>query len=154
MRRVTSLADLRAAGLLDAIYAQARSAYPNECCGLVVERDDTLVRVPCRNLQDEMHARDPERFPRTARTAYFIDPRVIVAHEDTLRCIYHSHPDHGAYFSDEDQAAAAPFGEPSYPGVSYLVVSVMRGDVAAASLFVWDATEGRYVERAEGDGTP
>ncbi len=132
--------------IIEAIDAQARAEYPNECCGLLVELDGRLHQVACRNLQDEMHARDPERFPRTARTAYFIEPRVIVDNAEQMRCIYHSHPDHGAYFSDEDQLVAAPFGEPSYPGVCYLVVSVQDGEVADRRLYVWDEGTGRFVE--------
>ena len=39
--------------------------------------------------------------------------------------IYHSHPDVGAYFSDEDQDKALFLGEPIFP-VSYLVVDVRQ----------------------------
>ena len=62
---------------------------------------------PCRNIQDELHARIPQRHPRDARTAYFIDPKDLLA-IGRLRgaratgspTIYHSHVDAGAYFSD------------------------------------------------------
>jgi proteasome lid subunit RPN8/RPN11 len=138
-----TLDEIRAAGLLDDIFEQSRAEYPSEACGLIVEgADGALQRLPCKNLQDEMHARDPEQYPRTSATAYFIDPRIIMDNEAHLRCIYHSHPDHGAYFSAEDQLVAAPFGEPNFPGVSYLVVSVMKGEVDAHKLYAWsDATE-------------
>ena len=147
MVRYITQRDLRAAELLEPIFAQAREEYASECCGLIVEAGDgSLQRIPCENLQDAMHAEDPETFTRTSATAYFIDPRLILEHADQLRCIYHSHPDHGAYFSDEDQMAAAPFGEPSFPGVSYLVVSVEKGEVVDSVMFVWSAAAEAFVQ--------
>jgi len=137
-----SLGDIREAGLIEQIEAQAKAEYPSECCGLIVEDAGQLRAVACENLQDEMHAKHPEDFSRTSATAYFIDPKIIMENADALRCIYHSHPDHGAYFSEEDQLVAAPFGEPNFPGVSYLVVSVMGGEIADRKVFVWsDASE-------------
>ena len=62
---------------LDRIRSQAEAEYPAECCGVVLARPgpDAAQRLllPCRNAQDELHARDPVRFPRDARTAYYID---------------------------------------------------------------------------------
>jgi len=146
MVRYITQSDLRVAGLLEPILAQARTEYASECCGLIVESSEgALVQIPCENLQDTMHAQDPETFTRTSTTAYFIDPRLIREHADQLRCIYHSHPDHGAYFSDEDQMAAAPFGEPSFPGVSYLVISVNKGEVGDSVMFVWSDAEEAFV---------
>lgn len=137
-----SLADIEEAGLLEAIETQSRAEYPSECCGLLVEEHGRLKAIPCENLQDKMHEMHPEDFSRTSATAYFIDPKIIMENADSLRCIYHSHPDHGAYFSEEDQLVASPFGEPNFPGVSYLVISVMGGEVADKKVFTWDdATE-------------
>jgi proteasome lid subunit RPN8/RPN11 len=65
-----------------------------------------------------------------------------------LRAIYHSHPDHDAYFSETDSAAAAPLGEPSFPGVVHLVYSVRGGRAGDVKAFDWGADEGRYVEIA------
>ena len=99
--------------------------------------------LACRNIQDELHARDPGRFPRTARTAYYI------AHEDLLeigrregegfevRVIYHSHVDAGAYFSETDRRNAMLDGVPAYPQATYVVVAVAgrpRGGHARASV--------------------
>jgi hypothetical protein len=52
----------------------------------------------------------------------------------------------GAYFSEEDQGAATFFGEPAYPGVSYLVVSVAQGEVGSRKGFAWDAATKRFAE--------
>jgi len=99
---------------LDAIRKHAEADYPAEACGVLLVRpgavEERRLRA-CRNIQDELHAKDPGRFPRTARTAYYI------AHEDLLdigrregegfevRVIYHSHVDAGAYFSETDRRA-------------------------------------------------
>jgi adenylyltransferase/sulfurtransferase len=123
--------------LLDLIYAHARESYPEECCGLIF--DDEARRVP--NRQNELHARDPEQFPRDAKTAYNMGPRDIRALEDSLktsrpvRAIYHSHCNVGAYFSAEDKRAATWDGEPLFPNVDYLVVDVQEDGVRGAKMF-------------------
>ncbi|HZH04765.1 MAG TPA: M67 family metallopeptidase [Myxococcaceae bacterium] len=123
------------------------AAYPDEGCGLILRGpgpDELRVR-PMRNVYDRYHAQDPERFPRTSRTAYLFDPRewMQVTEEAEVvgaqvACIFHSHGDVGAYFSDEDKAMAAPDGEPLFPEVSYLVVAVDAGKVTGAKLFAWN----------------
>ena len=52
-----------------AIKQQASAEYPNECCGVILTRGAERRIVACRNVQDQMHARDPITFPRTARNA-------------------------------------------------------------------------------------
>jgi len=142
---------LEDAGLMESILAQAQEEYPSECCGLVVEDEGTLSLIRCENLQDQMHAKDPESFSRTSATAYYIDPRIVMENEARMRCIYHSHPDHGAYFSDEDQLVAAPFGEPNFPDTSYLVVSVMKGEIADKNMFIWDENTEQFEPAVEGE---
>ena len=55
-----------------------------------------------------------------------------------LRVLYHSHPDHDAYFSAEDKARAMAWDEPAYPGAFYLVVSVVGGRVRDHLAVAWD----------------
>ena len=65
------------------IRAQAEAQYPAECCGVLLVRGGApadRMLLPCRNIQDELHAKDPERHPRDSRTAYFIDPKDLLAH--------------------------------------------------------------------------
>ena len=66
---------------------------------------------------------------------------------ESLHAIVHSHPDVGAYFSREDrQKAVTDEGEPLWPGVCYLVVSVREGLVDGARLYTWDAAAGEFRE--------
>ena len=141
------------------IFAHARAEYPNECCGVILgppaaEGGEGLRIVPCRNMQDEMHARDPESYPRTARRAFLLDPfeferllKEARGRGERLRGIFHSHPDEDAYFSQEDQDAAIPFGDiPSFPEVEHIVVSVRDGEVRDTKSFQWDPKEKRFRE--------
>jgi len=136
------------------VESHAIACYPDECCGLVVAHaggGQTVVRI--RNIQDEMHAKDPERYPRSARIAYAGHPgdlrdALALAERpgNSLAAFYHSHPDHEAYFSDEDVAQATPFGEPSYPDALQIVVSLYDGSVRAVKAFAWSEASGTFEE--------
>jgi proteasome lid subunit RPN8/RPN11 len=85
---------------LEEIRKQAEAEYPAECCGVVFEAPDGRRELfPCRNVQDEKHAEDPERFPRTSRHAYYVHPadnlRIQRRTVEGFRVsvIYHSHVD-------------------------------------------------------------
>jgi proteasome lid subunit RPN8/RPN11 len=130
---------------LSPIFEDVERAYPKEGCGLILRGPSGLRIRPMRNAYDELRARDPKRYPRTARTAYELDAkewlRVSLGADragEQIVCIYHSHVDVGAYFSDEDRAMAAPDGRPLIPGVSYLVVAVNGGKAQGARLYRWD----------------
>ena len=137
------------------IRLQAEKDYPSETCGILIgpqgKRELVTGIYPCRNVQDEYHAQDPVSFPRDSRTAYFIDPRDLLKIQkqarrtgDEIRLIYHSHVDAGAYLSEEDERVALAEGEPVYPGVSYLVISVSGGKGGEIALFDWDEKAKRF----------
>lgn len=137
---------------LQKIREQAERDYPRETCGILIgpksQKEKMSGIYSCRNVQDDYHAKDPASFPRDSRTAYFIDPRELLRiQKETrekgceMRVIYHSHVDAGAYFSEEDQRIALSEGEPAYPGVSYLVISVKKGKAEETSLFSWNENQ-------------
>jgi adenylyltransferase/sulfurtransferase len=141
---------------LTEIYAHARREYPNECCGIIHgPRDsDAADRASARlNVQNRLHAEDPARYPRDARTAYNFDTKDLFDLQRSLRgdspakIIYHSHVDVGAYFSKEDAAAALCEDEPWYP-VEYVVVDVRSDGARAAAQFAWDPETRAFVEVA------
>ena len=138
---------------LEAVHAHARETYPDECCGMVVERAGAEEVVRVTNIQNELHAQDPQQFPRTAAIAYTMGreaaPVLMAAErgELTLRAIYHSHPEHDAYFSAEDRTQAmGGWDEPNYPQAAQIVISVRGGEVRATKTFIWDAAQRDYVE--------
>jgi len=138
---------------LAAIHAHAREAYPEECCGMIIERDGREEIVLATNIQNDLHAQDPDQFPRTAAIAYTMGPeaaRILIGSERgelRLLAIYHSHPEHEAYFSQEDRKqACGAWDEPIYPQAGYIVMSVRNREVRATKVFVWDAVARDYVE--------
>ena len=138
---------------LAALHQHACDTCPDECCGMLIERDgrETVVRVT--NIQNELHAKDPEQYPRTAAIAYTMGvesaPILIAAErgELTLRAFYHSHPEHDAYFSAEDKKQAmGGWDEPNYPHAVQIVMSVRSREVRVTKAFAWDDTARDYIE--------
>ena len=139
---------------LTQIRAQAEAEYPAECCGVLLIKGGAQpdrVLLPCRNIQDELHASDPVKHPRDSRTAYFIDPKDLLTigrregQGYDVAVIYHSHIDAGAYFSATDKRNALVNDDPAYPHTVYVVLSVVKGKVADAAAFVWNNTARDFV---------
>jgi len=119
-RLVISTPHLHAAG------QHAAASYPDECCGVLIGRlrDDSTVVERLLSADNE---RDDSRHNR-----YLINPETVLAAHKEARALgldvvgyYHSHPDHPARPSEFDR-------EHAWPGVSYLIVSVEKGNVADA----------------------
>lgn len=138
--------------VLDEMCRHAVEEFPNECCGMLVERAGSLEAVRVSNVQDQKHAEDPEAFPRSATTAYTMGPEaapILVGHERgdlVLRAFYHSHPQHDAYFSAEDKKQATVWDEPSYPDAAQIVISVFDRSIKAIKAFGWNDAERDFVE--------
>jgi proteasome lid subunit RPN8/RPN11 len=148
--------------VLRAIYAHARETYPEECCGFLIGPRDTAdideARV-CVNQQNRYHALDPERFPRTAREAYYLGGKDLLFLVESIssvrpvKIIYHSHPDVGAYFSAEDTRAALgrepdDTAEPLYP-VDHIVIDAQADHIVGAKMFRWAPMQRTFVQIAE-----
>ena len=138
-----------AAAALDAMHAHAVAGFPEEVCGVLLAGPDGQVVRRMRNVQNDLHAADPVANPRDARTAYQFDAAELLevtrqgdAPGWRIVLFYHSHPQHGAYFSDTDKARALFGGEvelgPAFPGVAYLVISVYDRVVRDRKCFAWD----------------
>jgi len=141
-------------GIFESITAQAEREFPFECCGFIIGNSSDEAR-PIHNVQNEKHAADPVRFPRDARTAFLMDPkehlavlREIDSRKAKLKAVYHSHPDHDAYFSATDRSQACSFdpAEPDYPETAYIVMSVRSGKFITAAAFVWDSEQKDFVK--------
>ena len=132
---------------IDRIYKHALDEYPFECCGIITGSSDRQTVHTCRNIQNSLHAEDPSRYPRDARTAYMIErsefDRIVSAAKENggeVLAFYHSHPEHGAYFSEEDHAAQTVFGEPEFPEALHMVVSVTNRTILCMKCFKWDSS--------------
>ena len=141
--------------LLEAVYREARRAFPAECCGwLAGPREGPVSELrPCANQQaGGEHPTAPER---GAESAYVIAGNDLLAFARSLdgarpaRVIYHSHPNGRAYLSATDVAVAmSPWGDgPAYP-VQQLVVGLDGEAVREAALFAWSEGAAAFVEVA------
>jgi len=135
------------------ISRHARETFPDECCGVILSAGETDRVQPLENIQNKLHALDPETYPRTAAIAYAMDPlelesilRQAQANGQALKAFYHSHPNHDAYFSDEDKAFARPFGEPAYPDAVQVVISVYNRAVRVIRAFAWSVEANDFIE--------
>ncbi len=140
---------------MDAIVAQAEREFPFECCGFIIGDNSVEEVRPVANIQDRMHAEDLAAFPREARTAFLMEPKAHLAvmnevdrRKLAIRAVYHSHPDHDAYFSPTDRAQACSFdpSEPDYPDLVYIVMSIRAGRFARAAAFAWDIEKKEFAE--------
>ncbi|MCL2179627.1 MAG: M67 family metallopeptidase [Treponema sp.] len=104
------------------IRAEGESAYPNECCGILIGAIDAYGVKTVMHIEAIHNAReDGEQYHR-----FLITPEEMLKAEKTARIrkqdvigFYHSHPDHPAVPSDYDKEHALPF-------YSYIIVSVNK----------------------------
>lgn len=130
--------------LLARIAALCEADPEREVCGFVVRRGGDLEVVQVPNAADRYHAEDPDRFPRTSREAYLMDPRAqlrlleeLDAAGGAVVAVWHSHVEADACFSAMDRADAVVDGVQLVPGAEYLVVGVSGGRVAEQRRFRW-----------------
>lgn len=140
---------------MDAMIAQAEREFPFECCGFIIGDAMTEEVRPVTNIQNRKHGEDPAAFARDARTAFLMEPKehlAVMNEADRrrlgLRAVYHSHPDHDAYFSATDRAQACSFdpSEPDYPDTIYIVMSIRAGKFVRAAAFTWDPEKKEFAE--------
>jgi len=125
---------------VDQIHHEARGAYPQECCGVIVGRDTANRRV-VDHLLPLLNVAPPHE--RTRR--FEIDPLSLMKIERALDGtglsvvgFYHSHPDHPAVPSETDLREA-------WLVYSYVIVSVSRAGPGELSSFVLDETSKQFV---------
>ncbi len=137
----------------DALCEHAQEIFPDECCGAILVTNDREEVRRIANIQNAMHAKDPQQFPRDATIAYFMEPKELLAvnkefdsGKAALKAFYHSHPNHDAYFSAEDKRQALFGDEPAYPDTAYVVISVYDRQVRTIKAFQWDEVAKDFVE--------
>jgi len=97
-----------------------------EVCGFLLRRDGGLHVLPVPNAADRHHAVDPDRFPRTSRDSYLMEPKEqLRIHRELEEWGARSSRSGtrtsrwGAYFSAKDRADAVVEGQPAVPGAEY-----------------------------------
>jgi proteasome lid subunit RPN8/RPN11 len=121
------------------IEAEGAAAYPSECCGILIGRDESGRRIierlmPGRNTFDA-----DEQYHR-----FSIDPLLQVRAEKEAEAagkvvlgFYHSHPDHPARPSEYDREHAWPF-------YSYVIVAIEKGRAADMTSWVLDDATNQF----------
>ena len=135
------------------ICQHAQETFPEECCGVILNNGTTDQVQRLKNIQNQLHALDPQTYPRTAVIAYAMDIKELEAVMDAaqkngakLKAFYHSHPKHEAYFSAEDKAFACPFGEPTFPESAQIVISVYDRQVRGICAYAWSDEQQDFIE--------
>jgi [CysO sulfur-carrier protein]-S-L-cysteine hydrolase len=132
------------------LYALARAAFPDECCGYLVGASPLVAErvVPCHNAQGGgEHPTHPER---GADTGFVIAGAELLGFARAFdgpappRVVYHSHTNGRAYLSSVDRTLAAG---PAYP-VQQLVIGVTAGGVTEVAQFAWSDAAADHVEVA------
>lgn len=138
---------------IEALHEHALETFPDECCGFVLTDGEAETVRRITNVQNKMHSLDADNFPRDATIAYFMDPKELLeVHRETdggdleIKAVYHSHPNHDAYFSAEDKKQALFGDEPMYPGAVYLVLSIYDRQIRSMRAFEWDEEELDFIE--------
>jgi len=119
------------------IRTDGETAYPNECCGVLIgEVDNAGLKTAKSTITIDNARTDGEQYHR-----FLITPEDMMSAEQTARSMkldvigfYHSHPDHPSAPSDYDKDHALPF-------YSYVIVSVDKGK--AQILTSWELTNDR-----------
>jgi proteasome lid subunit RPN8/RPN11 len=141
--------------VLNEVFAHARESDPEECCGLITGPDAGRYRqvVRCRNDLTLWHQRDPGSYPRDGRQGFYMNEQDYLRAEDEaaarselILCVYHSHVECGAYFSELDQEFAEQPLFP-FPDADHLVVAVIGGKVVDQAIFRRESA-GRVIGRA------
>jgi proteasome lid subunit RPN8/RPN11 len=137
---------------IDEICKHALKTYPEECCGIVTGAGNNQTVHFCRNIQNRLHAEDPQRYPCDARTAYVIErsefDRIVSTAKNNgeeIEAFYHSHADHEAYFSVTDVEAQTVLGEPEFPDALHIVVSVINGKIHNIKGFKWEKVKNNFI---------
>jgi proteasome lid subunit RPN8/RPN11 len=125
-----------AAPMLD----HARRIFPDECCGFLygTENGSGERLITEAVAVDNSKAGDKRRRFEISPRDYLKGEQYAMEKDLLLLGIYHSHPNHPAIPSEHDRVAAQPY-------FSYVIVSVMNGDVGHIRSWRLDAS-GQFEE--------
>ena len=122
------------------IYNHAESAYPEECCGILLGKiagisKTVLEVIPTINAWNKAES---DELDRSKNNRYSIDPRDIFMAQKRARELdldiigfFHSHPDYAAIPSTCDRSQA-------WEVYSYPIISVINGRVSEIKSWVLD----------------
>lgn len=123
----------------DLIKAYAVAAYPNECCGFLLGRQQNGNKEVVRTLPADNDREESEQYHR-----FLITPELFLqcekfAKERNMDIVgfYHSHPNAEAKPSDYDV-------EHGWPWYSYVIVSVKKGKAEGVTAWVLEDDRSKF----------
>lgn len=127
--------------ILDDISRHSQETYPEECCGILVGRDEDGEHIITGSHRADNVAEE-RRHER-----YLIDEKKLIEVMKAVRGtdtdvvgFYHSHPDYPSRPSGHDTKTAA------WPGYSYLIASVEKNGVESVRSWIMPDGEKEFVE--------
>lgn len=117
------------------MYDDAKTAYPDECCGFMYGRQEGESRIVTKALPiDNAATENRKRRFVISPADYMKGERYADENGLDLLGIYHSHPNHPAVPSEHDRVAAQPF-------FSYVILSVMEDGVKSVRSWLLNEAE-------------
>jgi proteasome lid subunit RPN8/RPN11 len=119
----------------------AKSSFPNECCGFLYGFEEGNKRFITKILRVNNTSDDDQRRRFAIKPAdYILAENFAEENNLSLLGIYHSHPDHPAIPSETDRLSAQPY-------FSYVIVSIMKGVIGNTTS--WQLNEQRLFEEEQ-----
>jgi len=112
--------------VLDEVISHCMEVYPNEACGILAGKGNTVEKVyKMSNIKSSpaIYEMDPQEQLRCEREIKNSGQRII--------CIYHSHPSSSAYPSQVDVMRVYWPGDPDipiYPDTCYMIIGPINGN--------------------------
>ncbi len=114
----------------------ARSAFPNECCGVVFgvhDGDGTKIGRLAVPMENAYKGGQEDRYEIRSQDLLTADEHARKQGLELI-AIFHSHPDCDAYFSKTDLANSCPW-------YSFVVLSIKQGEFDHANSFLPNADQ-------------
>jgi len=115
------------------------AAYPNECCGIFIGREEGQRRIVETLRQAGNAFAEDEKYHR-----FSISPQELMEADKEAGAagklvlgFYHSHPDHPARPSEYDRQHAWPF-------YSYVIVAIAKGEAKEMTSWVLDEVSEQF----------
>lgn len=133
--------------IIEELYLHAEAEYPFECCGYIKKNGNVIRAINALSIDEAkaMNYRYPEE-------GYLFDENSALEMNASFKTdnpclyIYHSHPNVGAYFSDEDKNKALISGLPIYP-VDYIVIDVQKTGAKELKIYSYCNKSNTYIEK-------
>jgi proteasome lid subunit RPN8/RPN11 len=115
--------------------SHARSAFPNECCGVVfgVNEDGARIGKLAVPMENAYHGGQEDRYEIRNEDLLAADEKARKQGLELL-AIFHSHPDCDAYFSATDLKHSCPW-------YSFVVLSIKNGEFDHANSYLPNAEQ-------------